>query len=251
MKPFFTILLALFFLYPAYGDPQQEAFEAANGVYESRDYEAAAAAYEQLLSEGYYSFELYYNLGNSYWKTGKTGYAILNYERALQLQPRDADLLHNLEIVRSALKDEIETLPPFFLAKWWNGLVKLLPGGSWTVLSILSFWIFAAGIFFWLFGKERTHRKKGFLTAALFLVLTFLTFMLAYSQRSSLTNSKAAIILVSEIALMSAPDAESQKELDLHEGTKVIILDQIGAWLKVQLANGDQGWLEQDVLEKI
>ena len=251
MKQFFTTLLVLFFLNPICGSTQQEAFEAANRVYQSNDYEAAIVAYEQLLTEGFHSAELYYNLGNSYWKAEKTGYAVLNYERALRLDPKDPDLVHNLEIVRSALKDEIEALPPFFLAQWWDVLVKLLPGGSWTIISILSFWVFAGGIFFWLFGKDRAQKKKGLLIAMIFLFLSFLTFFLSYSQRSNLTDGKEAVILVKEVVLRSAPDSESQKELDLHEGTKVIILDQIGEWFKIQLVNGDQGWLEQKVVEKI
>ncbi|MEM1321644.1 MAG: tetratricopeptide repeat protein [Bacteroidota bacterium] len=245
------VLLLFFCLITLAGYAQQEQFEAANQRYNEGAYTEAAQQYEALIEVGFHSPELHYNLGNSYYKQRAYGRAVLHYERALLLRPGDADIRHNLQEVQSRLKDDIEELPAFFLAEWWGGLRQAASVGAWSFLSILMIWLAVVGGYFWLNGKERQIRKYGFLAGLAFFLLSLLSFSLAFSQHQLNQDSGQAVVLEASIPLRSAPDAESTALLDLHEGTKVDILDQIGEWYKINLANGDQGWLPFSAVEKI
>lgn len=234
----------------AFGNPDA-LWQEANQAYTTKDFNTAIAKYEAILATGSYSKELYYNLGNSYYKQKKMGKAILNYERALTLSPRDGEIQHNLSLANEALKDEIEVLPPFFLTKLWSGMHQLLSSTVWSILSILLLILGVVGISLWLIGKNRQQKKQGFIGGIFLIVMSLLFLALARSQSAQEQDSNAAIIMNVETALRSGPDSDSQEILKLHEGTKVILLDQIGEWYKVKIANGEQGWLEKSIMEKI
>ena len=246
------LLLANLILIASIGfaNPQQN-FEKATAAYQAKDFKTAISTYEAGLSEGMISKELYYNLGNAYFREKQYGKAVLNLERALQIAPSDADIQHNLQIVRQELVDDIEQLPPFFLAKWWNATSQIFSSTVWSALAILTMWLTVAGLVLWLIGKQRTQRKRGFLGGLGLLVLTLLFYALGNTRANAEQDSGQAVLISKEMALRSAPDGESKVILDLHEGVKVSIQDQIGDWHKVRLANGEVGWLPKDVLEKI
>ncbi len=228
-----------------------EKFQEGTAAYQNKDYKAAIAAFEGLVQKGMESKELYYNLGNSYYQEKQLGKAVLFLERSLQLAPRDADIQHNLKVIRQELQDDIEELPPFFLAKWWKGLSNVFGSGLWSILAILTMWLAIGGLVLWLRGHERSQKKKGFLAGMALLVLSFLFFALGNTKATIEKDSGHAILMPQEIALRSAPDADSKVIVALHEGTKVAIQDQISDWYKVRLANGEVGWLPINSMEKI
>jgi len=228
-----------------------QQFENANKAYNDKKFDEAIAAYETIIEQGFQSEELYYNLANCYFKKKQTAKAILNYERALIIDPNDEDILHNLNVTRSFLKDDISVIPPFFLARWWGGLRRQLSSTSWGIVGILVLWLGIGGLILWLIGKTRALKKKGFLAGIALVLLSIVPFFLAMNQAKLEKNSSRAIIMKSEIPLRSAPDELSTELILLHEGTKVEILDLIGSWNKVRLENGEQGWLPLDVIEQI
>ena len=246
------ILLANLILITSIGftNPQQN-FEKATAAYQANDFKTAISTYEAILAEGMISKELYYNLGNSYFREKQYGKAVLNLERALQIAPSDADIQHNLKIVRQELVDDIEQLPPFFLAKWWHNVSQLFSSMVWSALAILTMWLAIAGLVFWLIGKQRAQRKRGFLGGIGLVALTVLFYALGNTRANAERDSGQAILMSKQMALRSAPDDQSKVILDLHEGVKVSIQDQIGDWHKVRLANGEVGWLPKEVIEKI
>lgn len=229
----------------------QDDFQKATTAYQNKDFKTAISTYESVLAEGMVSHELYYNLANSYFKTGAFAKSVLFYERALLLAPRDSDTQHNLRVVRQELVDDIEVLPPFFLAKWWRGLSQLSVSSVWSFLSILTMWLAIAGLVFWLIGKNRQQKKKGFIGGIILLLFSLLFWGLGHTRAAQESNSSYAILMSKEVVLRSAPDPESKAILNLHEGTKVNLKDQIGEWYKVRLANGEIGWLATNELEKI
>lgn len=247
MKNFTWYLLLLF---PVLAFSQAE-FEVGNMAYEKGNYKLAIEQYEQVLNEGKHAPELYYNLANAYFKTNNLGKAILNYERTLLLRPRDADTRTNLAIAQARTVDIIQPLPPFFLTRWWRTLQNGLSAGAWSGLTILMLWLALAGFSVWLLASPREHKKRGFLTGVAGLILFATTFLLAAQRTAGQHDSNKAIVLAKEIALRDAADADSPEILQLHEGTKVNLLDQIGEWHKVRLPNGEQGWLPQESFEEI
>ncbi len=229
----------------------QPTFEAANQAYKKGNYNFAIEQYEGILEGGQHSAELYYNLGNAYFKTGNLGKAILNYERTRLLAPRDVEARDNLAIAQARTIDIIQPLPDFFLTRWWRALQQSLSAGAWSCLSVLMLWLAVAGLSVWLLLTDREQKKRGFLGGMVCLLLFGITFALAAQRKATQQNSNQAIILAKEIALKDAATADSPDILMLHEGTKISLLDQIGDWHKVRLPNGEQGWLAEKSFEEI
>lgn len=229
----------------------RERMRAANDAFQSRQYQSAAEMYEALREEGFSSAVLYYNLGNSYYRLGELAPAILNYERALLLRPHDSDTRHNLEVARAQLQDDLEVLPDFFLLRWWRGLAFAFSATAWSVVGLLFLWLGIGGLVTWIFAGERRQKVRGFVAGIVLLVLCILPLTLALSRINMQQHSRTAILMTPEMALRSAPDAESTEVLIIHEGLKVDLLDQISDWYKVRLQNGEEGWLPQAAVEEI
>ena len=246
-----VLLLVLFGYILAGANDRQVEFQKGNQYYGKEDFDKAIAAYESVLQKDFTSKELYYNLANAYFKKQGLGKAILNYEKALLLAPRDADVLHNLEIAKARRLDEISTLPPFFLFSWWQGLRDSLSPTAWVILCLLALWLAAGGLAGWLFFTIRQKKKWSFLGGLASFAFMLLFLALAFSRLSYVKDSGQAILIEKEKELHSGPDTDSPAILKLHEGTKVEILDQIGDWQKIRLVNGEQGWLPVVALGKI
>jgi tetratricopeptide (TPR) repeat protein len=146
------------------------AFELANAAYAKGDYEKAAGLYEQLLSGNEVSAEVYYNLGNAYYKSGKLGLAILNYERARKIAPEDEDILANLKLANQKTEDKIEAAPQLFLTEWKSSITGLMSERAWSVCCILLF-VFAALLFaVYTISSRSGVKKAGFYMGSLFVL---------------------------------------------------------------------------------
>jgi len=248
-------LQALFFLLlvtttTLLANPQTD-FEGANDAYQKGDYTTAISQYETILKSGSYSNEIYYNLGNAYYKTNNLGKAILHYERALLAAPKDVDTQFNLDIAKAKTQDDLDQIGKFFVTEWWQGLHKFFSSSIWGVLTILSLWAGIAGLVLWLFGTTRDRKKQGFIGGLSLLGLSLFLYFVSSSQASFEQNSRMAIVLENTIEVKNGPDVQSTAVIEIHEGLKVELLDQIGDWYKVKLTNGDEGWLPMSSLEEI
>lgn len=235
----------------AFGNQAEQLFVRANEAFQNDDFEKAAEMYRQVLELGFQSAELEYNLANAYYRQELLGQAILHYERALLLDPDDDDIIHNLDIARSQVTDEIQPLPTFFLTSWWKKMRMFAASSVWAVTALALWWAGFVGLVFWLFGKSREQKKRGFLIGITCLAVSILPFALSLSRKGYEQNTKQGIILVGETALRSAPDAAGAEIVLLHEGTKVKLLDQLSGWWQVQLPNGEKGWLDGEDVEGI
>ncbi len=251
MKPkIFSIIIFLCWTLSGFTQSDQ-LLEQASKAFETKDYRQAIALYEQLLGEGVESEELYYNLGNSYFKNDELGKAILNFERALLIDANDKDVKHNLAVARQQLVDDVSSIPPFFLKQWWINIRQLASATIWAWLGLILFWLGIAGLVLWQMGKERTQKKKGFLVGLTLICISLLPIALAWSSHAHRVDSEQGIILSKEVTLRSGPDKLSQEIVVLHEGTKIDLLDLIDTWYKVRLANGEKGWLAAGTFEEI
>lgn len=250
MRFVFTLFFSLF-LFIALAQDHNKQFAIATEAYKNGNYASALLQYEAVEAAGMQSAALYYNIANSYFQQKQLGKSILYYERALQLAPSDEDILHNFNIVRLELQDEVEALPPFFLRAGWNNLRDKLSASTWAKIGLLLLWIGILGLIAWQLAQERTQRKLGFSIGLGFALLSLLPFALAYTRAEVEQHSGYGIILEKEIALRHAAEIDSGKIIDLHEGTKVQIMDRISTWHKVRLANGEEGWLPEGAFEEI
>ena len=226
-------------------------FQKGNDLYLQEKYAEAIPEYEAVLQNGLESAELYYNLGNSYYKSGRLGQAILNYERARRLKPKDENIDFNLRLANLRVKDRIDIPPEFFLFRWNRALIQAFSVSGWARLFTLLFGLGA--ILFGLFQVFNRNPWKGLSRSAMIpLFLAALLTLYPLIRRYGMEHNRAyAIIIANSSNSLAAPQTGSTELFIVHEGTKVQVLDRDGEWSKIELIDGKQGWVLSSDLEII
>ena len=225
-----------------------ELYKSAAQLYKANQFEQAAADYEKILSQGYKTAEVYYNLGNCYYKLNTLNKAIVNYERALRLAPQDEDIQHNLAVANTRVVDKIQPVPTLAILNAWNNVVEAKSSHGWAILALGFIWLALLFFAIYLFvGVRRFSMAAG----TLLVILSIAVISLAARQSNKEQQSDSAILMVSNSFVKSAPDASGNDLFMLHEGVKFQILDRVGEWSKIRLADGKVGWIERSNYEKI
>ena len=237
------LLLLILLVVPLAAQEADINFSTANELYRGGKYPEAIRTYEQIVSNGYESPALYYNLGNAYYKTGNIPAAILNYERAKRLAPGDEDVLHNLRLANLRIVDKIDPVPRLFLIDWWEGLIGLASASGWGTMAIVGLWIAAL-----LFASFRIVRGRLAQRLCLFAGMTVVlfsvfTFTAGGIQGARERSERSAILFAPSASVKSAPDARSTDLFVVHEGVRLDLLDSVGEWRKIRLADGKVGWV--------
>ena len=222
-----------------------------DSAYIKNDFASAIQIYESLLQQGE-APEIYYNLGNCYYKTDDIARAILNYERALLLSPGNADIRANLEIARSKAIDKVTPVPEIFFITWIRSLVNSQSSDAWARTGIVSFLLLLVSLAIFFFTQHIKWKKIGFSAAILFLIVTVLSNLFASQQKSYLTNRNDAIILSPSVTVRSTPSESGTSLFVLHEGRKVEIKDNsMREWKEIRLEDGKVGWVPSSSIEVI
>ena len=224
-------------------------FADANAQYAEGNYAEAAEQYEQILAEQP-SADVYYNLGNAYFKQGELAQSILAYERALRLKPSMKDAKHNLEFAQSRIIDNIEDTQSFFLSNWLKAIRNALSQSTWIALSISLFVLTLLGFFLFAFSSNIGLRKTAFYTSVVALVLSIAACANAGSLHQRDTQRAEAIILQGVVNAKASPDRSGTELFTVHEGTKVDITEVIGEWCCIHVGN-NVGWMPLAYLERI
>ena len=223
----------------------------ADSAYVRENYQQAIADYEALLKHGV-SADLYYNLGNAYYRMDNITKAVLNYERALLLSPGDDDIRFNLQMARSKTIDKITPESEMFFFSWWRSLVNLLSVDGWATLSIVSIALALVLLLVYLFSSQLGLRKVGFFGGILLLAVFVFSNLFAWQQKQNLLFRKGAIVVSPSVTVKSTPAKNGTDLFVLHEGTKVDITDaSMRGWLGIRIADGKEGWVERKQLEEI
>lgn len=231
-----------------YSQTPSQLYTSANSLYKSNQFEESAAAYEKILMQGYRTPEVYYNLGNSYFKLHNTGKAILNFERAHRLAPEDEDITHNLKLAQLKTVDKLIPVPQLGIVTSWNNLLASQSSKGWGIFALAFIWVTLLVFAVYLF-----IARKGLVLffGSLFLILSVTSISLAVKQSNAEENSALAILVVENVNVKSAPDANGTDLFTIHEGLKLQLEDQVGNWTKIRLADGKVGWIEKNLFEKI
>lgn len=250
MKRFLIVLPALLFALGTFGAEEDLTRQAENYYREGR-YREAAEDYKKILAEGLESASLYYNLGNCYYKLGENTQAILNYERALLLNPGDKDARYNLKLAQKQTVDKIEVLPEIFFVRWYKALVSYFGADQWAYISVAFFIGFLLMVALFFYATSVGWKKFGFTVGIIFLGLTILTVTFTVKQDRRLMERNYAIITTPSVTVKGAPDNSGTSLFVVHEGLKVQVVGSLGEWLNIRLGDGNEGWIPKTDLEKI
>jgi len=223
------------------------SFYKANELFGQGNYDKAEKVYQEILASGMHSGNIYYNLGNTFFKQGQLGKAIVNYERAKRLLPYDRDVQANLKYALSLCNNSIVPLKKFGLIRLMNNITECLTLDVWTILLSAAYFMVLVSFAFFMIKKTAIFKKVAvFLLFCLIMIsclwlVKFQWFML----------DKQAIIIVSEVDSRFAPALDAVVHFKAYEGAGIEIIDQNSAWVRIKTPDGKIGWVPNISVEKI
>lgn len=226
-------------------------FQKANDSYVNKDFKLSVELYEQLVAQGYTAPELNYNLANAYYKTENYTKAILNYERAIKLNPEFDDAKNNLKLANTHLRDQINSVPESNFSAVFDRIITGISLNTWAVFCIVFLTIGLGLFLLYFFAGEQKLKKFAFSFGFIFVVLFLTSLCLGYYTDAENSKSTEAIITDQVVTAKSSPDDSGTDLFRIHEGLKVSVKDKSADWIEIRISDGRVGWVKSEVLEKI
>jgi len=249
VKNLFYILM---FLLSTIAIAQNETlFEQGNKLYNDGNYTEAIEKYHTILDNGKHSAELYFNLGNSYYKLNNIAPSIYYYEKALQLAPNDKDILNNIAYARNMTIDVVDTVPEVGFSKFVNKVAIMMSFDAWSKVAVGFVILFVILFLSYYFSYTSLKKRIAFVVSTASIVLASVSLAFAYHNYNLKKNDRPAIVFAKESQIKSEPNLRSTEAFKLHEGTKVQILDTVNNWKKIKLADGKTGWIVKDDIKAL
>ncbi len=241
---FFASLLLNSSLYAAQDPARADSlWNSANAHYAAAGYQEALNEYLQIEGQGIESATLYYNMGNTYFKMRYVPQAILYYEKALTLDPGNKDIAYNLSIAQQECIDKIEAVPSFFLAQWVKDFRQSVSSNAWAWIFVALLALALLLLLAFYFARGTGWRKTAFILSMLLFLLAAVGGSFAWKNRADVMRKDTAIVFSAVSSVKSSPDTQGKDLLVVHEGTKVVVLEQVGEWARIELMDGRQGWI--------
>jgi tetratricopeptide (TPR) repeat protein len=239
----------IFFILLIFSNTQNgdDLFKESNDLYTNGDYQNAVEGYLDILKSGFESAELYFNIGNSFYKLNNIPESNYYYEKAKSISPNDDDILTNLSFAQNLRIDKIETLPVTDIQNLKLSILDLLSEKGWSFMLIILIWMTCFAFILYIFSNDSKFKRSFFSISLLFLILSSFTLFVNIEKKKN-SEIKYAIIYDKEIEVWSEPNNISELKFLLHEGTKVKQIDVIEDWINIQLENGTIGWIQPSSL---
>ncbi len=221
-------------------------FDRATEAYNGGEYQAAVDSYLEILDNGKHSPELYYNLGNAYYKLNQIAPSIYYYEKALLLKPNDSEIKNNLSYAQNMTLDAIETMPETGFAKIYNSLLGFLSFDQWGYVAVVFVVLFVLLYIAFYYFRYSSRKRSAFVLSIVSLFIAIVSLVFAYLEYNAFKADQPAIVFAQVSSVKSEPNKTSQEAFALHEGTKVIVLDELNDWKKIKIADGTIGWIPSE-----
>ena len=222
----------------------QDLLKVAEQAYDSKLYEKAISSYEKLIEGGFHSYQLYFNLGNAYYRNNELGKAIYYYELARKIEPNDEDIRINLGIASSKTIDKIDSKENFFITAVKSNVLSYFSTRTWALFSIFS--ILLTSILFFVFVNSDmiVVKRIAFVLSCMGAISFVTTYSLGYSALNAKYENKFGIITSKEVRIPNEPTTMAKTKFSLHEGTKIRVVENNGDWILIKLDNGNEGWVK-------
>lgn len=218
-------------------------FEKGNELYKAEEYHEAVTTWTKILEDGEHSAALYFNLGNAHYKLNDIAPSIYYYEKALQLAPNDEDIKNNLQFAQNARIDVIEPLPKSVFAKWNASVEGLFTYDQWALTAVSALALFVLLFLVYYFSYAEKRKRLFFVGSMGAVLIAVIAVVMAYNTFGAIEKDMPAIVFSESAEVKSEPNLRSDAAFTLHEGTKVQILDTDSDWVKIELADGKDGWI--------
>ena len=237
------IVLFLWSTTALFAQDAEALFKTANDHYANARYQEAIDDYKKILDQGLVSAALYYNLGNAHYKLNNVGETVYYFEKALQLAPGDTDIRNNAAFAENMKIDAIEKLPENAVKKSIDNTLSWLTIDGWAIVSIITVLLFVLLFLGYYFSYGTTRKRTFFVTAIVSFLAAIISLSFAYTAFAKAQTDQPAIVFVPEVDIKSEPNLSSAVAFTLHEGTKVMVLESIEDWKRIQLADSQVGWI--------
>ncbi len=217
----------------------------AEKAYDNKNYKEAITVYQQLIKEGNRSYELYFNLGNAYYRNKELGQAIYYYELARKLNPNDKDVQINLGIATAKTIDKIDAKENFFINAVKSNLVNVITTRAWAWWTISIAFLLCLFVFLFVNSQTLAVKRGAFFFSVLSLVALVVVYLFGNSALNSKKENKFAIVIAREVKITNEPNQSAVLKFTLHEGTKVRIVEANNDWVLIKIDNGNEGWVKQ------
>ena len=237
-------LVSFFHCFGALGQEKDITFDNANAAYNAGQFEKAVMLYKQILESGQHSAELYFNLGNSYYRLNQVGESIFYFEKAKQLEPTDEDINVNSAFAQNMAIDAVEVLPKSQVTQLKDNIIEFFSQEGWAYFIILLAWLF---VLFWglyLWNKIPFIKRTFFVTSLILAFLLIGSLFIAVIKSANTSDTTYGILFNEKMEVWAEPNSRAEVLFLLHEGTKVQMLDQLQEWQKIRIANGSEGWIK-------
>ncbi|MBI4648648.1 MAG: tetratricopeptide repeat protein [Bacteroidia bacterium] len=251
LKNKFLLYIIYLSIFSTQANTPQNLLDSARIYYSKVNYEKAIEIYNKIVSLDFESSAIYYNLGNAYFKSNKIPQAILNYERAKLLNPKDEDILFNLELANKYVVDKINVLPEIFFITWYRNFINMFPSDKWATASLIAFIAFLLLLSLYFYSGKIILKKLGFWFGVLFLAFSLIALFFAYKQKQFSETRNTAIVFSDSVTVKSSPDESGTDLFVIHAGLKVKVEDKVGDWVEIKLTDGNTGWVKEIDVEII
>ncbi len=250
MRKMLLFILVVFSVTTWAQNKNNELFNEATKYYNKGEYNKAIENYQSILQSGEHSAALYYNLANAHYKLNNIAWSIYYYEKALQLNPTDSDIKNNLSFAKNMTVDVINPMPESVFSKLRKQTIGLFNYEQWAIVSIVFIMLFVAVFLTYYFSANSKVKRLTFATSFILLFFGVISVLFAFLQQTKQQQTRYAIIFAKETIVKTEPNYNSSDAFKLHEGTKVLVEEQLEGWKKIELADGKEGWiLEEDLKE--
>ena len=235
----------------SFSQNSENYFKAGNDFYNNGQFEKALDSYFKVLNENYHSAELYFNIGNTYYKLDSIAHSIFYFEKAKKMSPMDRDIINNLGYAENMKIDLIEKLPKSQIENFQIYLFNIFSSNQLGYIILLLLWFFCILFSLYYFIRNSRLKKILFLISSLFFLLIATTFIIGIQKSIYDSSLTEAIVFEKQISVNDEPNDRSEVLFNLHEGTKVNIIEKLENWLKIKLENGAEGWIKSKDIKQI
>lgn len=229
----------------------QSAFEKGNALYQKGKYEEAISSYESIVKSGQQSADLYFNLGNCYYKLNKVAPAIFNFEKALLLSPNDTEIQNNLSFAQKMTIDDITEVSKVGFAKIIQDFTSNFHYDSWAWIAIVLSVLFLVCFLGYYFSNGTVLKRVFFVTMLFVLLFDIMSVFAGFIEKGHDENDRPAIVFSEVVSVKSEPNTAAQDAFILHAGTKVYVLETLNNFKKIQLIDLKEGWIEKSAIKEL